>query len=96
MEVSCSCGGDSVLYRWTLDGRTLDPDSSSITLDGHNLMDEHLLSGRPDSTSITLPVGTSGRLACDVSNNVSRDAAYEVIKPCAGETEHDYWAMKLN
>ncbi|XP_039473705.1 uncharacterized protein LOC120442042 [Oreochromis aureus] len=58
MRVSCSSeGGDSPLYSWTLDGRTL--------------TDAELLSGNNETNNITLKQHISGHLVCSVRNNVS-------------------------
>ncbi|XP_039872449.1 T-cell surface antigen CD2 isoform X6 [Simochromis diagramma] len=66
MKVSCSSEeGDSPQYSWTLDGRTL--------------TDAELLSGNNESNIITLKQHVSGRLACSVRNNVSKE---ERISTC--------------
>ncbi|XP_026034304.1 hepatocyte cell adhesion molecule-like [Astatotilapia calliptera] len=66
MKVSCSSeGGDSPQYSWTLDGRTL--------------TDAELLSVNNESNIITLKQHVSGRLACSVRNNVSKE---ERISTC--------------
>ncbi|XP_037635491.1 uncharacterized protein LOC119493991 [Sebastes umbrosus] len=76
MKVSCIAeGGDSLQYSWTLDGRTL--------------TDAELLSGNPETNSVTLKQHVKGRLVCSVRNNVSSVSDGEKISTCGVETYCD-------
>ncbi|XP_074503670.1 immunoglobulin superfamily member 10-like isoform X2 [Sebastes fasciatus] len=69
MKVSCSSkGGESPQYSWTLDGRTL--------------TDAELLSGNPETNSVTLKQHVEGKLVCSVRNNVNRVSDVKVISTC--------------
>ncbi|XP_074503674.1 hemicentin-1-like isoform X6 [Sebastes fasciatus] len=69
MMVSCSSkGGESPQYSWTLDGRTL--------------TDAELLSGNPETNSVTLKQHVEGKLVCSVRNNVNRVSDVKVISTC--------------
>ncbi|XP_069387617.1 HEPACAM family member 2-like isoform X1 [Paralichthys olivaceus] len=92
MRVSCvSEGGDSLQYRWTLNGRTLTEDK--------------LLSGTHETDNITLKQDVSGSLGCSVKNHVSDRETVEIISTCgfifidcidSNETHISQWVFAAN
>ncbi|XP_019946462.2 uncharacterized protein [Paralichthys olivaceus] len=92
MRVSCvSEGGDSLQYRWTLNGRTLSED--------------RLLNGTHETDNITLKQDVSGSLGCSVKNHVSDRERVEIISTCgfifidcidSNETHISQWVFAAN
>ena len=69
--MSCSAGGDGLLYSWSLDGLPLNA--------------SRLLPGPSNGSDVTLELGGAGLITCSVHNNVSAAAANLALSVCQGE-----------
>lgn len=67
-RMSCSSGGDSPQFSWTLDRDVL--------------TDDQLLSGNNETDEISVKATVSGQLVCSVSNRVSKASRAEMVPAC--------------